>query len=208
MFSQIRNKQLIAILRGVCPTKVLDVAAVLVEAGIHIIEVPLNSPEPLISIAKLANAYGENIMIGAGTVLNTNSVDAVHRAGGKLIVSPNVDKAVIKRTKELAMVSAPGFATPTEGFAAIDAGADILKMFPAGSFGASYLSAIKAVLPNNKPVYAVGGVGPAEMQDFVTAGASGFGLGSNLFQPSLTLKDIRSRAVHAVAASHAAFSER
>lgn len=197
--------QLIAILRGVEPSDVLSVASVLVDAGFRAIEVPLNSPEPLSSIERLADKYGTELLIGAGTVLTETDVGEVFKAGGRLIVSPNTNPAIVRKTKELGLVSAPGFATPSEAFAALEAGADILKMFPAGSLGLDFLKAIKAVLPKEAPVFAVGGVGADEMLDFARSGADGFGLGSNLFRPGMALSEISERAQLSASAAADAF---
>ncbi|WP_262695723.1 2-dehydro-3-deoxy-6-phosphogalactonate aldolase [Kordiimonas aquimaris] len=199
------SAKIIAIIRGVKATEVIDVARVLVEAGIHSIEVPLNSPDPFVSIRKLADEYGRDIFIGAGTVLTVSDVEKVHAAGGRLVVSPNTNVDVISKTKALGMISLPGFMTPTEAFAAIHAGADGLKLFPAGPNGVELLSALKAVLPSHIPVYPVGGVGPGNMSAFVQAGAAGFGLGSNLYKPGMTLQQVSTNAQDAMAACAKAF---
>lgn len=194
MFDLDRNGRLVAILRGVKPDEVVAIGTALLDAGVSTIEVPLNSPDPLASIEKLAIAFGRSALIGAGTVLTSNAVEEVSIAGGKLIVSPNTNLEVIKKSKQLGLVSFPGFATATEAFAAIDAGADALKLFPAGAQGASTIGALKAVLPSDKPVFAVGGVNLANMVEFVDAGADGFGLGSNLYRPGDTAKTVAEKA--------------
>lgn len=197
--------RLVAILRGIQPHEAVAIGQVLVGTGFRAIEVPLNSPDACTSIELLAKAFGKDILIGAGTVLQPNQVDAVTDAGGELIVSPNTNIAVIQRTKELGLISMPGFATASEAFGAIGAGADGLKMFPAGAGGAETLGALKSVLPVNIPVYAVGGVGPSNIQGFVDAGADGFGLGSNLYRPGDSADDVAQKAQKAVTACNKAF---
>jgi 2-dehydro-3-deoxyphosphogalactonate aldolase len=185
---------LVAILRGVGPDRILDVGRVLFDAGIRAIEVPLNSPDPFESIARLAVRYGETCLCGAGTVLAAEDVDRVRDAGGKLIVSPNTDSAVIARARRHRMVAMPGFATATEAFAALAAGATHLKLFPAASYGPGHVKALKAVLPKSVPVFAVGGIGADEIAEWSVAGASGFGFGSELYKPEYTLDEIAERA--------------
>lgn len=194
---------LVAILRGIRPDEILEVADALYGAGIRAIEVPLNSPDPLASIAKLAESFGDRCLCGAGTVLRVDQVDAVAQAGGKLIVSPDSNEAVIRRTVELGLVSAPGFATPTEAFAAIAAGAKTLKLFPAAAYGSRYLKALREVLPADVSVLAVGGVGAAEMTEWLAAGAKGFGIGGELYKPGRPVTEIAERAAVLVAAYRA-----
>ena len=177
---------IVAILRGVRPDEILAHAQALFDAGIRAVEAPLNSPDPLDSIARLSEAFGDRMICGAGTVLTAADVDAVHAAGGVLIVSPNTDAAVIRRTVELGLTSAPGFATASEAFVALALGARHLKLFPAGSYGPSHLKQLAAVLPTATKVLAVGGVTPAAFADWTTAGAAGFGLGSELYRPGQT----------------------
>jgi 2-dehydro-3-deoxyphosphogalactonate aldolase len=195
---------LIAILRGVTPNRVAGVAAALFEAGFRAIEVPLNSPEPLKSIEILARTYGDRCLTGAGTVLTVEQVDQVADAGGKLQVTPNTNPEVIARGVKRGLTVMPGFYTPSEGFAAVAAGARILKLFPASTGGISHLQAMLAVLPKSVPVYAVGGVGAGNMSEWRKAGAAGFGLGSELFKPDFTDEEISTRAHKCVAAFKAA----
>jgi len=197
---------LIAILRGVTPAEAPAIAAALLEAGISQIEVPLNSPDPLNSIAALAQQFGKDALIGAGTVLTVADVDAVAAVGGKLIVSPNCDVDVIARTKALNMASWPGFFTPTEAFAALKAGADGLKLFPGTMAGPAGLAAMRAILPAGTAVYAVGGAGPENFTDWIKASADGFGLGSALYKPGLSAADVGVRAQNIVAAYRTAIA--
>jgi 2-dehydro-3-deoxyphosphogalactonate aldolase len=172
----------------------VETAAAIVAAGIDWIEVPLNSPEPLASIAAMQEALGDRAHIGAGTVLTPEEVRAVAATGASFIVSPNADPAVIARTKQMNLGSYPGVFTPTEAFAALAAGADALKVFPAGMMGVDGLKAIRAVLPIGTRVYAVGGVGPADFARWRAAGADGFGLGSSLFQPDWPVAKVAEQA--------------
>ena len=194
---------LVAILRGVRPEEVVDIAEALHAAGVRLVEVPLNSPSPLDSIAAL-KAMAGRMAWGAGTVLEPDQVDAVAAAGGTIVVSPNVDRAVLKRTVERGLVPMPGFATATEAFQAIDAGARHLKLFPAATYGPGHLKALKAVLPPEVALIPVGGVGPSDMAAWWAAGARGFGLGSELFKPGMSCQDVHRRAVEAVAALRSA----
>lgn len=191
---------LIAILRGVRPDEAVAVAAALLDAGFRVIEVPMNSPEPLESIRRLAAAFGDRARVGAGTVLTVQQVRDVAAAGGTLIVSPNANPDVIRTTKAAGLWSAPGVATPTEGFAALDAGADMLKLFPAEQMGPSVVKAWRAVFPREVPLVPVGGVTVDTMAAFVAAGAAGFGLGSALYKPGMTAADVRTAADAFVAA--------
>jgi 2-dehydro-3-deoxyphosphogalactonate aldolase len=195
---------IVAILRGVTPDRILGVADALFEAGLRAIEVPLNSPEAFKSIESLSRMFGDRCLTGAGTVLNTGDVDRVADVGGKLLVTPNTNPAVIARGVEKGLTVMPGFFTPSEGFAALAAGAKYLKLFPASSGGTDHLKAMLAVLPKGQPVYAVGGVGAGNMKEWRRAGAAGFGLGSELFKPDFSDEDIAARARACVAAFKAA----
>ncbi len=185
---------LIAILRGVTPGEVEAVAGALIGAGIAIIEVPLNSPDPLASIERAARRFGGDALIGAGTVLSVQDVRAVREAGGRIIVSPNTDIDVIAASVEAGLVSAPGYFTPSEGFAAIGAGAHALKLFPAEAATPAVLKAQRAVLPGDVPLLVVGGVTPQTMQPWIDAGANGFGLGSGLYKPGMTPTEVAANA--------------
>ncbi|MDD9921225.1 MAG: 2-dehydro-3-deoxy-6-phosphogalactonate aldolase [Boseongicola sp.] len=194
------SRPVIAILRGIDSSEAVDVCAALIDAGLTRIEVPLNSPDPIDSIELMVKAHGKDATIGAGTVLNAEQVAHVYRVGGRLIVSPNADKSVIKATKTLGMQSFPGVLTPTECFDALKWGADGLKVFPAFQMGIEGLKAIRAVLPAETEMYMVGGVGPSDFGEWLKAGANGFGLGSSLYKPGDTAKDVAIKAREAVAA--------
>jgi 2-dehydro-3-deoxyphosphogalactonate aldolase len=191
---------LIAILRGIRPDEILPIGRVLFEAGFRLIEIPLNSPDPLDSIRILSAELGDRAHVGAGTVLRVDQVTEIATAGGTLIVSPNANPEVIRVTKAAGLLSFPGVATPTEGFAALDAGADGLKLFPAEQIGPAVVKAWRAVLPTDVPLVPVGGITPDTMASFVAAGASGFGLGSALYKPGHTAEQVRVLAAAYVAA--------
>lgn len=188
---------LVAILRGLEVERAVTVGEVLVDAGFDIIEVPLNSPEPLVSIKALVEALGSRALIGAGTVLTEAQVDDLAAIGAQLVVSPNCNPAVIRRTAAHGMVSMPGVVTPTEMFAAIEAGATGLKIFPAEMVSSAIIKAVRAVLPQQVPVLAVGGINGGNMGAFLVAGATGFGIGGSLFTPGKPLADIATDA-HAI----------
>lgn len=194
------SRNIIAILRGISPEEAVAVCGTLIDAGITKIEVPLNSPEPLISIASMAREFGSNAMIGAGTVLCEQDVSRVHDAGGKMIISPNCNTGVIAHTKSIGLLSYPGVLTPTECFSALRFGADGLKIFPSFLLGTDGLRAIRAVLPPEVKIFAVGGVGPADFRDWISAGATGFGIGTRIFRPGLSVAEVRKRASDIVAA--------
>jgi len=188
------TRKLVAILRGVTPTSVAEVATTLYRAGVRCIEVPLNSPDPFTSIANLKALGWRDCLIGAGTVLNVGDVERCFAAGGRLVVAPNCNPAVIRQALQLGMSMMPGVATATEAFQAIDAGAQELKLFPAVSCGPAHLRALKSVLPQQLRVYPVGGVGAADIPAWIAAGADGFGFGSEIYKPGYTLADIGTRA--------------
>jgi 2-dehydro-3-deoxyphosphogalactonate aldolase len=190
---------LIAVLRGITPEEIPAIAAVLVSGGFRVLEVPLNSPRPFESIRALAAAVGDRCLVGAGTVLAAGDVARVNAAGGRLIVMPHADVAIIRAAKEQRLVCVPGVATPTEAFAALAAGADGLKMFPADQLPPAALKAWRAVLPADALVFPVGGIKPETMALYWAAGASGFGTGSNLYRPGASADQVR-----AVAAAYAA----
>lgn len=199
------TRRLIAILRGVEPDAAVATATAIVDAGIGWIEVPLNSPDPLRSVAAMQAALGGRARIGAGTVLTPDQVRAVADTGATFIVSPNCAPEVIGLTKELGLGSYPGVFTATECFAALAAGADALKIFPAGQMGPAGLKAVRAVLPPGSRVYAVGGVGPGDFAAWREAGADGFGLGGSLFQPGWDLARVAGAAEASVRAYDAAY---
>lgn len=191
---------LIAILRGLEPENAVAVGEAVVAAGFVCLEVPLNSPSPLESIRRLRDALDGRALVGAGTVLTVEAARAVANVGGQLIISPNTNPDVISEAKNLGLLSIPGFFTPSEAFAALDAGADALKLFPAEVAGPQGLKAVRAVLPANTRVYAVGGVAPNTIATWRRAGASGFGIGSALFTPGRTAIDTGEAAADFVAA--------
>ena len=179
---------LIAIIRGVTPDEAVAIGEAVFDAGIRIIEVPLNSPDPLKSIELLAAHFGDRALIGAGTVLKPREVSDVRAAGGRLIVSPSTNRDVIAAAYSAGLVSSPGYFTPTEAFEAIDAGATALKLFPAEGASPALLKAQLAVLPTGIPVIPVGGIRPDNMRPWLDAGAAGFGLGGGLYQPGQSPK--------------------
>jgi len=194
LLSWLGKAPLVAILRGVRPEEVLEIGGVLIAAGFSILEVPLNSPQPIESIARLARTFGGEALVGAGTVRRGSEVDAVAEAGGRLIVTPHADAAVVRRAKERGLLAVPGFFTPAEAFAMIDAGADGLKLFPAEAASPAVLKAIRAVLPPEMPVLPVGGIDAASLVPWLAAGARGFGIGSALYKPGLSAAEVATRA--------------
>jgi len=185
---------LIAILRGVRPDEAEAIGDALVEGGVRIIEVPLNSPDPLDSIARLSARLEGRALVGAGTVLSVDQIEPIRAAGGRLIVSPSVNAAVIAATVAAGLVSCPGYLTPSEGFAAIDAGAHALKLFPAEAASPAVVRAQRAVLPKELKLIVVGGVAPDTMAPWLAAGADGFGLGSGIYRPGQTAAQTLSKA--------------
>ena len=194
---------IVAIIRGVTPDEAVDVARAIYDAGVRIIEVPMNSPDPLESLKRINAAYGQEMIVGVGTVLNPEVVDRAADAGARIIVSPNTRSAVIKRTIERGLTPLPGFATASEAFEAYDAGARYLKLFPASTYGTGHLKALMAVLPKDATVLAVGGAGPDVMADWWKAGARGFGLGSDLYKAGQSAEVTREKALAAVEAVRA-----
>lgn len=195
---------LIAILRGLTPAEAPAVGDALFDAGFRVLEVPLNSPDPLASIAALAGRHGGRALVGAGTVSTTAQVAEVAAAGGRLIVMPHADGAVVRAAKAAGLWCVPGAATPTEAFAALAAGADALKLFPAELLTPPVLKALRAVLPREVKLLPVGGITPRNLNDYVAAGASGFGLGSALYKPGDTAQQVAANARTFVAAWRAA----
>jgi 2-dehydro-3-deoxyphosphogalactonate aldolase len=185
---------LVAIIRGVTPDEVEAIGDALYGAGIRIVEVPLNSPDPLESIRRLAARFGDRALIGAGTVLEPGQVEEVRAAGGRIIVSPSTYASVIEATARAGLVSSPGFFTPSEAFEALRAGAHALKLFPAENASPKTVKAMRAVLPKEVPLLVVGGVAPDTMRPWIEAGADGFGLGSGLYKPGQSAEETAMRA--------------
>lgn len=194
------TRNLIAILRGITPREAPAIGVALVEAGITTIEVPLNSPDPFDSIAGLISALGDQAQIGAGTVLTPEDVARLAEVGGQLAVSPDMNPEVIRATKAAGLASYPGVLTPTECFGALRAGADGLKLFPAALIGPQGLKALRAVLPAGTKTYAVGGAGPSNFAEWLGAGVTGFGIGTALYTPGMSVDEVTARAVEIVAA--------
>lgn len=188
------NCPLIAILRGLDPGKAVAVGQALVDSGFSIIEVPLNSPEPLRSIELLSDHLGDDVLVGAGTVFTSGDVDRVASAGGRIIVAPNLDSAVGRAARSAGLAWCPGVMTPTEAFAALEQGADLLKIFPAELVPPAGVAAMRAVLPAAARIAVVGGISPEAISAYAQAGANGFGLGSGLFKPDYDVAEIAERA--------------
>ena len=195
---------LVAILRGLESGRAVEVGQALFDAGFRLLEVPLNRPGALECIEALSALALPGVLVGGGTMLSIADVDAVHAAGGRLMVAPNCDPAVIAHAASLGMLAAPGVATPTEAFAALRAGADALKLFPAETIGLPGLKALLSVLPPGTPLWPVGGITPQSIDPWWQAGATGFGIGSQLFRPGMSLVAIADAARAFVAAWHAA----
>ena len=191
----------VAIVRGIRPEEALDHTEALFAAGVRGVEVPLNSPHPLASVRAIAHTFGDRMAVGAGTVLTAERVDAVADAGGRIIVSPNTEPAVIRRAVELGLDPAPGFATATEAFRAIEAGARHLKLFPAATYGTGHLRQLKAVLPAQVVVWAVGGVGPDTMAEWWAAGARAFGMGGEIYRAGQSASETAEKAARVVEAA-------
>jgi len=185
---------LVAIIRGVTPHEAADIGEAIIAAGIRIIEVPLNSPSPFESIRRLADRLGDRALVGAGTVLDPADVPRLVEAGGEIAVAPNVNRDVIAAAVAAGLVASPGFFTPSEAFEAINAGAQVLKLFPAEAATPAVLKAQRAVLPSNVPVLVVGGVRPDTMRPWLDAGADGFGLGSGIYKPGQSAGDVELQA--------------
>jgi 2-dehydro-3-deoxyphosphogalactonate aldolase len=194
------KRNIIAILRGITLEEAEPACELLIEAGLTTIEIPLNSPRPFESIALLAKTFGSAATIGAGTVLTAQEVRDVANAGGKIVVSPSFDADVVRETKLLKMTSWPGVLTPSECFAALKAGADGLKIFPCSAVSPAGVKAMRAVLPEQTAIYAVGGAGPANFADWFAAGVSGFGIGTALYQPGNSLAQLQKAAKEIVGA--------
>jgi 2-dehydro-3-deoxyphosphogalactonate aldolase len=194
------KRSLVAILRGIKPDEAEAVVEVLIEAGFEMIEVPLNSPDPFISIERLSRQFGKDCLIGAGTVVNAPDCVRVAEAGGRLMVSPNVDTEVLATAQAYDMVTMPGVLTPTEAFLALRCGASALKYFPASVLGPSGIAAQLAVLPKGVVVGAVGGVSDKNLAPYVAAGVRAFGLGSSLYKPGMTADEVRATALASIRA--------
>jgi 2-dehydro-3-deoxyphosphogalactonate aldolase len=198
---------LVAILRGIKPAEVESIGSALERAGIRIVEVPLNSPSPLESIAILSRGFGGRMLIGAGTLTDPSQVREVAAAGGRLIVTPHADPAIVRAAKQAGLFAAPGFFNPTEAFAMLQAGADAIKLFPAEVLGPPMLKALRAVLPSSAIVIPVGGVGAGQVAPWMAAGALGLGVGSSIYKPGDDARIVEAKARALVAAVRAYKSE-
>lgn len=199
------RRSLVAILRGVRPDEIEPIAAALIEEGFEALEIPLNSPEPFVSIDKAVRLAPQSCLVGAGTVLDVIDVDRLADVGGRLMISPNVEPAVIARASEKGMVSMPGVFTATEALLAARSGASALKFFPASALGPGGIKAVRAVLPPELEIGAVGGVAEADFENYAAAGIRTFGLGTSLYRPGMSADEVRARARASVAAYDAAF---
>ena len=203
-----KNRELIAILRGLTTDRCIRVSEILIAAGFNKLEVPLNSPKPLDTILAMQEKFGSSVIIGAGTVTKVSEVNNLSGLGCQMIVSPNTDKDVIKATKDKGMLSFPGVLTPSDCFSAINSGADALKIFPAFKLGVDGFKALKAVLPSDVQTYGVGGINENHFHEWLLAGLTGFGIGSNLFHPSMNDDDIKTTAKKIVIEYDSWFAER
>lgn len=198
--SLLQTMPVVAIIRGVRPDEVVEIGDAIHSAGIKVIEVPLNSPDPFNSIEQLSKHLGEQCVIGCGTLLSKSNAKKVAAAGGEIAVTPNSNPAVIKRCIKLGMTPMPGWATPSEAFAAYKAGARYLKLFPASTFGSKHVKAIKDVLPSDAKILAVGGVGAKDAPEWLTAGVDGFGIGSEIYRAGRSADEVHQRCLDIVAA--------
>lgn len=196
----LRACPLIAILRGITPDETDAIGDVLIEAGFRVIEVPLNSPDPFVSIERMADRFGRSALIGAGTVMTPGDVDRVKAAGGRLIVMPHSDLDVVRHAKSAGLAVAPGVATPTEAFAALAAGADALKLFPAEMITPAVVKSIRAVLPKSALLVPVGGISASNIPAYRAAGANAFGIGSTLYSPGKSAAAVKASAADLIAA--------
>jgi 2-dehydro-3-deoxyphosphogalactonate aldolase len=202
--SHLAKMPVVAIIRGVRPDEVVDIANAIYSAGISVIEVPLNSPDPFSSIEKLSQAWGDSCVIGCGTLLNKKDAKKVAAAGGQIAVTPNTNPALIKQCIKLGMIPMPGWATPTEAFAAYRAGARYLKLFPASTYGSNHVKAIKDVMPKDVKLLAVGGVGSKEAPQWLAAGIDGFGIGSEIYKAGRSAEEVHTRCLDIVSTINSA----
>ena len=193
----------VAIIRGVQPEEAVEIGSAIADAGIKIIEVPLNSPEPFQSIENLAKHFGDECVVGCGTLVNKKDAKRVADAGGRIAVTPNSNPAIIKRCRKLGLVPMPGWATPSEAFAAYQAGARYLKLFPASTYGLGHVKAVTAVLPSDAKILAVGGVGASDAKEWLNGGVDGFGIGSEIYKAGRSAEEVAERAAAVVKAIRA-----
>ena len=202
--SHLASMPVVAIIRGVTPDQVVDIANAIYSAGITVIEVPLNSPDPFNSIKKLSQALGNSCVVGCGTLLNKKDAKKVAAAGGQIAVTPNTNPKLIRRCIELGMIPMPGWATPSEAFAAYRAGARYLKLFPASTYGSKHIKAVKDVIPKDAKILAVGGVGSKDAPQWLAAGVDGFGIGSEIYTAGRSAEQVHTRCLDIVAAINSA----